>query len=82
MPDPVLPADPEAALDLLGDLAERERKLERRHREALDLRNRAITESCRRRDINMTRASIRMAISRQRLYEIRDYVEATIRKLG
>lgn len=71
--DPVLPEDSELALNFLGTIAEKERKLEAAHREVLDLRNRAIEELIStRKDINTTRASIRMILSRQRLYEIRD----------
>lgn len=79
--DPVLPEDPELALNFLGTIAEKERKLAATHREVLDLRNRAIAELCSpaRRDINVTRASIRMIMSRQRLYEIRD---EQVRKAG
>ena len=79
--DPVLPEDPELALNYLGTIAEKERKLAAAHREVLDLRNRAIAELCSpvRKDINVTRASIRMIMSRQRLYEIRD---EQVRKAG
>ena len=72
MTDAVLPDDQEAALDMLGSLADQARRSEARYRRDLELRDAAIEALCAREDINKTRASIRMTIERQRFYQIRD----------
>lgn len=72
MTDAVLPDDQELALDMLGSLADRARRSEAKYRADLELRDAAVEALCGRDDINKTRASIRMAIERQRFYQIRD----------
>ena len=79
---PVLPEDPEAALNTLGVLEAQKLKAESNFRTASELRNRAVAEAVLRGDINTTRASIRMALSRQRLHEIKDALLKTLRTAG
>lgn len=90
---PILPDDPEAALAVLGELAERERRAKAVHDEALRQRNEALAELIDTRpDVNKTRAGLRMRLKPRSLYEIvkrwKAHLEqeqaeaATIRKPG
>lgn len=75
----VLPEDPEDALNMLGVLAARSAKSTARANSDRELRDQAIAEAVARPDINKTRVSIRMAVSRQVLYQIKDDVLRRLR---
>jgi hypothetical protein len=69
---PILPDDPEAALAVLEELAERERQARTTADQALELRDAAIVELVdTRKDISKVLAGLRMRLSRARLYHIR-----------
>lgn len=67
----VLPEDPERALEVLGELAHRERELGEQHAKVVELRDQAIIEALGRRDVDKSRAALRMRIGRQHLYRIK-----------
>ena len=69
---PILPEDPEEALNVLKDLVEAEKQTEVALDAAKKLKRQAFREARDRRDILGTRIAARLGISRQRVSQIAD----------